>query len=259
MTPETFAGKFVLIGPTAAALFDLKASPLSSKYPGVECQATAILNLLRGQAVRPVPTTVSLLVPLACAVVATAGVMVPRRATVKLAWPLRVVAGVLVLAGALFRGDTIRWLSPVSPVLAAAVAGSLAFARTYFLEDRQRRFVVKALGQYVSPAVAERVAADPDRLKLGGERREMSVLFTDIAGFTDFSERLDVERLSTLLNYYLDEVSDVVLANDGTLDKYVGDAVMAFRNAPARAASGSSTRWRSYKLSNPTRYASWPR
>jgi adenylate cyclase len=91
---------------------------------------------------------------------------------------------------------------------------------------------LKALAQYVSPAVARELSLDRTRLRLGSERREMTVLFTDIAGFTDLSEGLPPDRLGDLLNFYLGKMSDVVLNLDGTLDKYIGDAIMAFWNAP---------------------------
>jgi adenylate cyclase len=125
-------------------------------------------------------------------------------------------------------------------------------AWSYVTEDRARRVVLKALSQYVSPAVAEQIAKDPSRLALGGERREMTVMFTDIQGFTNLTETMDVESLGNMLNFYLDEMSSVVLDHDGTLDKYIGDAIMSFWNAPvdqddhavraARAALGMKRR-----------------
>ena len=140
---------------------------------------------------------------------------------------LLLIAGVL-----LFRGDVIRWLPPVQSLVAILAAAPAAFAWTYFAEDRQRRFMLKALSKVVSPAVAHQLAADPQRLALGTVRTDITVLFTDLANFTDLSEALDPHQLESLLNRYLGEMSNQVLAQDGTLDKYIGDAVMCFWNAP---------------------------
>jgi adenylate cyclase len=136
------------------------------------------------------------------------------------------------MAIVMFRGRQIVWLPLASPLVALLLATVGAFSWSYLVEGRQRRFVVKALGQYLSPHVAASIDRDPDALKLGGTRRDMTVMFTDIQGFTDLSEKLDEHKLTELLNYYLDEMSSLVLANDGTLDKYIGDAIMSFWNAP---------------------------
>jgi len=163
---------------------------------------------------------------------AAVGVAFPRRATLKLAAAAVAIGVLVVIAAAMFKGQQIRWLPLAAPLTAVVLATVVTFAWSYMTEGRQRRFVVKALGQYLSPEVAASIDRDPDALKLGGTRREMTVMFTDIQGFTDLSERLGEHQLTSLLNYYLDEMSSLVLANDGTLDKYIGDAIMSFWNAP---------------------------
>ncbi|MCC7349669.1 MAG: adenylate/guanylate cyclase domain-containing protein [Phycisphaerales bacterium] len=230
--PETFKDKIVLIGVITAGGYDLKVSPLSDIYPGTEVHATAIENLLHGQFVRPLgPGSTGLIGLMAC-LVASLGGMIPKRVILKLLWSVVALVALLVVAVLLFRGGQITWLPLAAPLVAVILATIGAFAWSYLTEDRQRRVVLKALGQYVSPTVAAQIARNPDSLKLGGERREMTVMFTDIAGFTDLSETLSVEKLSALLNFYLDEMSSVVIENDGTLDKYVGDAIMSFWSAP---------------------------
>jgi len=126
----------------------------------------------------------------------------------------------------------IHWLPMASPLIGLLLATLGAIAWSYLVEGRQRRLVVKALSQYVSPEVASQIDRDPGALKLSGERRTMTVMFTDIQGFTDLSERLDEHKLTDLLNYYLDEMSSIVLSTNGTLDKYIGDAIMSFWSAP---------------------------
>jgi adenylate cyclase len=235
ITPEMFRNKIVLVGPIAAAMYDLKQSPFGDSYPGVEVHATAIQNLLRGQFVRELGGGWIALASFLASFLAGVGVVMPRKAWLKLM--LAAGAGALLVGVAigLFLGDTIVWLPLGAPLLAGVLSTVGAFAFSYLTEDRQRRFVVKALGQYLSPEVASQIAQNPDNLRLGGQRREMSVMFTDIQGFTDLSETMEVEKLGELLNFYLDEMSAVVLEQDGTLDKYIGDAIMSFWNAPAEA------------------------
>jgi adenylate cyclase len=236
ITPEMFKDKIVILCATATGTYDLKSSPLSEIYPGPEVQATAMENLLRGQRVLPVPEALVTLLGLIVAAAVTAGVILPRRAVAKLFVPVLCVALVLLVAMGLFKGETIRWLPPVGPLLAMAIATPLAFAWTYFAEDRQRRFMLKALSKVVSPAVAEQLARDPGRLARATVRTELTILFSDLAGFTDLSEGLDVQKLGEFMNRYLGAMSDQVLSQDGTLDKYIGDAVMAFWSAPLEQA-----------------------
>jgi adenylate cyclase len=230
--PVWFRDKIVLIGAITVGTFDVKASPLSEEYPGVEVQATAITDMLGGREVRTVGTVWAMAAALAAALVAAIGVAFPARVSLKLLAAAVTVVILMGIAIAMFRGRQIVWLPLASPLVALLLATVGAFSWSYLVEGRQRRFVVKALGQYLSPHVAASIDRDPDALKLGGTRREMTVMFTDIQGFTDLSEKLDEHKLTELLNYYLDEMSSLVLANDGTLDKYIGDAIMSFWNAP---------------------------
>jgi adenylate cyclase len=232
ITPETFRDKIVLIGTTTLGTFDLKSSPLSAEYPGVEVQATALQNMLSGDRIHVVPTSWAMAAAFLAALAAALGVVFPRRVSLKLIFAAMVIAVLLGLATGLFLGRPIRWLPLASPLMAFLLAIIGAFAWSYLVEGRQRRLVLKALSQYVSPQVAAEIDRDPGALKLGGQRREMTVMFTDIQGFTDLSEKLDEHTLTTLLNYYLDEMSSLVFANNGTLDKYIGDAIMSFWNAP---------------------------
>lgn len=232
--PSMFRDKIVVIGTSMVGTYDLKASPLSAEYPGVEIQATAIANMLNGQRAIELPASWLIAASLLVALAASLGAMFPRKVTLKAVLAALALAVLLAVAAGLFMGHQIRWLRLASPLLAFVLATVAAFAWSYLAEGRQRRFVLKALSQYISPAVASEIDRDPAALKLGGQRREMTVMFTDIQGFTDLSERLDEHTLTTLLNYYLDEMSSLVLANDGTLDKYIGDAIMSFWNAPVQ-------------------------
>ena len=232
MTPGMFKDKIVVLGTSAIGTYDLKASPLSPIYPGVEVQATAITNLLAGDAVVPVGGLWRFLLPLLAALGVSAGVIFPRAAWVKSLSPVLLTVAIIVAGIVLFRGVHIAWLTPTDGLLVVALTTPTAFAWTYFAEDRQRRFMLKALSKVVSPAVAEQLAANPERLQLGTVRTDLTLIFTDLANFTDLAETMDVETLGKMINRYLGEMSNQVLDHHGTLDKYIGDAVMCFWNAP---------------------------
>ncbi len=232
LTPDLFRGKIVLIGATTIGTYDLKATPLAPESPGVEVHATAVDNLLSGQSVTTLHGAWLLLTPLLAALFSSTGIILPRRTLIKTIAPVIALTGILTSAILLFRGVHIVWFPPTSALFATAAASLAAFSFTFYLEDRQRRFMLKALSKVVSPAVAEQLARDPSRLVLGTLRTDVTVVFTDLAGFTDLSEAMDVQKVSALLNHYLGEMSDQVLLNDGTIDKYIGDAVMCFWNAP---------------------------
>lgn len=124
---------------------------------------------------------------------------------------------------------------PAASVLAGMVLSFVAsLAVSYMVEGKQRRYLKNAFKQYLSPAVIEQLIADPSQLKLGGERKEISIFFSDLQGFTSISESLSPEALTELLNDYLSDMSKIILDSGGTIDKYEGDAIIAFWNAPAR-------------------------
>jgi adenylate cyclase len=230
--PQMFRDKIVLIGAITIGTYDLKSSPLSALYPGVEVQATALANMLAGQRARIVPLPWAVAATFFAALVGAMAVAFPRRVSLKLIFAAITFGLLFAVASGLFLGHRIRWLPLAAPTLALLLATIGAFAWSYLAEGRQRKLVLKALSQYISPEVAAEIDRNPGALKLGGERRDMTVMFTDIQGFTALSEQLDEHRLTTLLNYYLDEMSSLILSTNGTLDKYIGDAIMSFWNAP---------------------------
>jgi adenylate cyclase len=126
------------------------------------------------------------------------------------------------------------FVSPIGPTIALLLVAAGQTALDYAEERRRRREIVRAFSQYLSPALVERLARDPSQLKLGGERRTLSILFCDVRGFTTIAEALkdDPEQLTALINRLLTPLSDIVLKHGGTIDKYIGDCLMAFWNAP---------------------------
>jgi adenylate cyclase len=232
VAPARFKDKIVLVGTNAVGTYDLKSSPLSGIYPGIEVHATAIENLLGDQYVRQATGPTRFVAAVAGAMVAAVLTLLPRRTGRKLAGAT--LAAVLTTGGALaaFLGRQIDWLPLGAPLVALVLATIAAFAWSYYAGDRHRRLIVKAFAQYVSPQMAAEIEKDPARIRLTGDRHVMTVLFTDIEGFTGLSEQLPDEVLTHLLNYYFDEMSPLVFAQNGYLDKYIGDAIMSFWNAP---------------------------
>ncbi len=230
LEPEAFRDKYLFFGFTAPGLHDLRASPLSPLHPGVEIQATVLDNLLRNDFIRPAPVGMAAAAILLLALLAGLGVVAAdqfRQTFLAFALfiPLPVAAGL-----AAYRGG---WWWPVVGPEAAALLGLVAGVYfNYLTEGRQRRFIKTAFRHYLSPEVIERILKDPSSLKLGGERRELTILFSDLEGFTSISEGLDPAELTHLLNDYLSDMTDIILDEGGTLDKYEGDAIIAFWNAP---------------------------
>lgn len=228
--PEDFAGKWVLVGLTAPGLLDLKPSPLAPVFPGVELHATLLDNLLRGDFLRLAPFGLIWLWALMLAGGVTLAVLFSARLTVTLTTPavlLGLHGGVSFLA---FRAGW--WADPVAPAAALGLAFALAAAYSYATEGRQKLAIRRMFAQYMSEKVITHLMAHPERLKLGGERRQISLLFSDLAGFTSLSEGLEPEKVVGLLNDYLSRMTDIILEEEGTVDKFEGDAIMAFWGAP---------------------------
>ncbi|MDX1294779.1 MAG: adenylate/guanylate cyclase domain-containing protein, partial [Sulfurimonadaceae bacterium] len=145
-------------------------------------------------------------------------------------YPLAALA-VVTAAGYTAYGMNL-WLD-LAPLLLGIVFASLgAFGLNYFIEGRQRRFIRSAFAQYLSPAVIDTLVEHPENLKLGGEKKRLTLLFSDIEGFTKISSQMDAERVAQFLNDYLGLLSDTIMELGGTIDKYEGDAIIAFWNAP---------------------------
>ncbi|MDB5322876.1 MAG: adenylate cyclase [Phycisphaerales bacterium] len=224
--------KIVFIATITAGTYDLKASPLQSQYPGVELHATALQNMLANQRVTPIGFPTRVLTLMFACFIAAIGTVIPARVPLKLVGGVSGLAMVLAITAAFFLSANVRWMPPAAALFAAMLSAFVGLSYSYLTELRQRRFILKAFAQSVSKEVADEIAKDPKKLGLGGQRRDMTVMFTDLANFTTLSEALEVEKLAAVLQFYLEEMSGVVLGVNGTLDKYIGDAIMAFWNAP---------------------------
>jgi len=228
--PSALAGKRVLFGYSAPGLLDLRVSPMGGTYPGVEVHATVLDNLLSGDFMRPAPlwASILLLVLLCCgAAVAVSGV---SRAWQSMLVYVVFLPAVPALGFAAYAAG--YWLQMAAGTLGVAVSLVGSNLVSYSTEGKQKRYIKSAFKQYLSPVVIERLIAHPESLKLGGERRELSIFFSDLQGFTSLSEMLTPEELTTLLNEYLTAMTDIIQGEGGTIDKYEGDAIIAFWNAP---------------------------
>jgi adenylate cyclase len=229
--PEEFRDKIVIVGATAAGLLDLRPTSVSKFLPGYVIHATALDNLLNGDAlVRPtvVPRTVALLL-FATLAGALFGAIPALRESALLALALIVLYVGLVLW--LFSSYQL-WLLALSPAIAIALAHAGVTGYGYLTEGRERKFLRGAFSRYVAPEVVDQLVKNPGQLALGGETRELTVMFADVAGFTSLSEGRAPREIVELMNECFTEITNVVQGHGGTVDKFIGDAVMAFWNAP---------------------------
>ncbi len=228
--PSALEGRHVMVGFSAVGLYDLHPLPVDSTAPGVEFHAVMLENLLAGNFMRtPTPAGELLYVALFAFFAGLATSLAKRTLATSAAF-----AGVFVLPFGigLLAHSAGLWLPVVVPGAAGLIGAAAAAVVNYATEGRERRFIKRAFRQYLAPAVIERLISDPDRLKLGGERRELTVFFSDLEGFTSLSEGLSPEALTHLLNEYLTAMTDILTETGATIDKYEGDAIVAFWNAP---------------------------
>jgi adenylate cyclase len=230
LSPETFKDSYVFVGCSAPGLLDLRPTPVNPKCPGVALHATFVDNLLTDSFITEAAAPVVILGVMATALAAALSLTYGGR------WwqagPLAVVwLGVPLVVGFAAYAEGQWW-----PVAAHGTASALglvgALAGNYLAEGRQKAFIKQAFRHYLSGDVIEKILRDPKHLELGGEKRELTIMFTDLAGFSSFSERLGPVELTALLNDYLSEMTDIIMDEGGTLDKYEGDAIIAFWNAP---------------------------
>ena len=234
LDPQALKDCYVFFGYSAPGLYDLQPTPVGDKYPGVEVHATMLDNLLSRAFLRDAPK--SLVVAVVVVLSALAGIAgtLSRR-------PWQSVLGFLVFLavpvglGFLAYGRGF-WLPVVAGEVGAGLALVGAGVVNYATEGRQKAFLKNAFRYYLGAEVIDRIIADPSRLKLGGEKRELTIFFSDIEKFSSFSERLDPPALTQLLNEYLSDMGAIIQEEGGYLDKYIGDAIVAFWNAPVDQA-----------------------
>ncbi len=232
LDPSLFKDKIVLIGATATGIFDLRVTPFSTVYPGVGIHATVIDNILHQNFIRRPGWTALIDVFVIILMGLLMGLIISRMRAVRgLLIGLILVAAWFVINRFIFSSYNL-WLNIVYPLFTifAVYVGITIFK--YITEEREKKKIKGAFQYYLTASVINEMLKDPSKLKLGGDKKDLSVLFSDIRGFTTVSEKLTPEELVHLLNEYLTAMTDLVFKYDGLLDKYMGDAIMAVYGAP---------------------------
>ena len=232
ISPDLVKDKIVVVGATATGIYDLRVTPFSPVYPGVELHATVVENILQGNFLEQSAWTTFIDI---CGIIffgMIIGIAIPR---------LKALQGILlvmVLLGGFVAGNTLifakynTWLNMVYPVLTMMTIYLVITVYRYFTEEREKKKIRGAFQYYLTASVINELLKDPTKLKLGGDKKDLTVMFSDIRGFTTISEKLTPEELVHLLNEYLTAMTDIVFKYEGLLDKYIGDAIMAVFGAP---------------------------
>ena len=231
---DKIRGKLVLIGTSAATLNDLKTTPVSSVMPGVEVHAQ-VLEAALAHAVLAEPnyaTGIELLGAFILGILVI--IFAPNLGPITLVGVGALFATVLIGTSLYFYREQRLLVDFTYPLLSTTAIYLTLIFFSFVREQAQRRQIRSAFGQYISPALVEQLVQSPEKLKLGGEEREMTIMFSDVRGFTTISEtyKHDPQGLTALMNRFLTPLTDAILAQKGTIDKYMGDAIMAFWNAP---------------------------
>jgi adenylate cyclase len=249
---DEISGRIMLVGTSAPGLLDLRATPIDPVQPGVEVISMMIEHIVSGQHLtRPdyapaVEEFVILVLGLMLSVVFS---RVSARSAGMIGFVT--VASLFVFGWLAYRYADLLF-DPLYPALALMLLVGVATFHIYRTVEQQRGEIRGAFGRYVAPQVVERLIADPDRLELGGEVREITLMFCDVRNFTSISETMNAHELTTFINELLTPLSETILEHRGTIDKYIGDSIMAFWNAPldepqhamlaAKAALGMAAR-----------------
>ena len=232
--PKALEGKIALVGTSAPGLLDLRATPVGSAYPGVEIHANMVAGILDGTVKQKPPFAIGADVLLVLVLGLTLAIALPFMGpTGSSILALVVLASAVGLNLAAF--TQAHLLLPLATLLVSLVVTYLLnMAYGFFFEARGKRLMTGLFGQYVPPELVDEMAKDPANYSMEGESRDLTILFSDVRGFTTISESLKPKDLAQLMNGFLSPFSQVIYEQRGTIDKYMGDCIMAFWGAPVK-------------------------
>jgi adenylate cyclase len=223
-------GRTVFVGANASGTFDVKPTPVGKFEPGTLIHWTAWANLAGNGFIRALPRATALALAVFGAALIIAAAKIRPGVTVPAFMAITFSSGLLAIA---YTGLSAGWfVAPDTPIFAATLTLLGVAVESFWTEQRRKREIQAMFGSYVDPTVVELLLRDPGAIRLGGERREATVYFSDLAGFTDLSEKIPPEQLVAITNLYLQEMSDCLMGYGAYIDKYIGDAVMAVFGAP---------------------------
>ncbi|MDH4128248.1 MAG: CHASE2 domain-containing protein [Spirochaetota bacterium] len=229
--PEAFRGKIVLYGATATALLDLRPTPFYEREAGVHVHATAVDNIIKGDFLVEIREDVYVIIL----------ILILGLISAFLITELPIIWGIIgnfVLLGIVFIGSVLLYkfsniiMDTATPIITIVASFIVITGISFIKENKDKKYIQGAFGQYLSPKVINIIMDDPSKMELGGQKREITAFFSDVAGFSTISEKLTPEELVSLLNVYLTDMCDIIAKYDGTVDKFEGDAIIAFWGAP---------------------------
>lgn len=239
---ENISGKIVLIGTSAAGLLDIKVTPVHPATPGVELHAQLLESALAGSTLSRPSYTALIELALAALLSLTLIALAPRASAVRL-FILGAITAALTVSVSWYCFSSLGLLIDYTfPLFSSLLVYSVLVCTNYLSVSADRHRIRSAFSQYISPALVEQLANSPEKLVLGGEQRELTILFSDIRGFTAISEAFedDPQGLTSLINRLFTPLTNDIVERQGTIDKYMGDAIMAFWNAPLADAHHAS-------------------
>lgn len=236
LSPEDFNDLYIFCAYYAPGLFDICSTPVSQVYPGVGIHITTLDNYLTGSFIKKVPFCISLLWLIALAFFASLFAVIsekisPRFSAVFISAGIFAGIAVSIFVPVILFNNGI-WILMISPLFAFLISEMASVVVSLSVEGKQKRFIRSAFSQCLSKDVVNQIINDASSFTLGGKEFEMSAIFTDIQKFSSFSELLTAKELGCLLNFYLTKMSDIIIDEKGTVDKYEGDAIVALVGAP---------------------------
>lgn len=234
--PENFNDSYVFLIFYSPGLYDICATPVSKTYPGGGVHITALDNYINQDYIVKIPAVITVFLILAFIILAIFIVCFVEKKFFKISnliiFPLIIFILFVFIFISYFLMIKNIFIEVVPPSVSFIISFISIILLNYSLQGKQKRFIQSAFSQYLSPKLIEKLIDNPELLKLGGEKKRLSIMFSDIQSFTTLSENMNPEQLTMMLNEYLSEMSRMIIESGGTIDKYIGDAIVAFWNAP---------------------------